>query len=1492
MFFSLRAMKIKSAYRFLLVFLFALLSISFGYAQLTHTINANAGQLVQTLLGQGLTYSNATLNCGGNASATFTYAPDASMSYTNGVILATGNLNGATLFGIPVSPAVNTAASGLMSGGITPSNTDPQLNSLATHSVRADCCVLEFDFVPLGDTVKFNYVFGSEEYPEYVCNIFNDVFGFFVSGANPSGGIYTNQNIALIPGTVLPVAINTVNPGVAGASSGGGTCVSLAHSSLYYNNASSNRIVFDGLTKSLTAMIAVVPCSTYHMKLGVQDVGDDAYDSGVFLQGGSFTSNNTQISSGVRNSTNNSNAAEGCDTGFVQFKINVRTVNTTIRYTVGGTATNGVDYEQIPDSVVIFAGDTIARVPIVTIPDANVEGTEIIKIYLLGECSNIPLDSTAIYLYDKLNLSLGVNQLVCRGDSFTLSPVVSGGSGSYLYSWTPATSLSSTTIRNPTATALDTTVYILTLSDSIASCTIVDSVRLDVQDCNTLVLSVNRDTVCPGDQVQLNATLYRPGFSQWTPASGGNAVSDATIRNPMAIVNSTQTYIYSVTQQDGTVLADSVTVYIDTSAVVYAGVDLVVCDTTSFVTLSATPGGNQESPYQYIWRKLSDGTSQGISQTVNITPTVGTESYVVTLTGGYCTVTDTVDITVFSCGTLSVSATEDTVCPCFRNDSLGSFWAGGSIRQTQLSGSIWRVGNSNWSPASGVNAVAAATAQTTLVDAVCNDQTYLYSVVQADGTPLTDSVTIRIDTSNHVDLGSPTVVQCDTVVTLTANAVGNVRDMLRYNWFCSPCSPANEGIGGSGFLGQSYSNTFTVNQTRGFSATYYVAVQGGYCVALDSVQVTIGNLQKTVSSVDISCTGANDGQAAVTITDGIPPYSYNWSVNAGAGDTNAVSNLAVGTYYVTTSDAVCSVIDTIVITEPSPLVVPNSVVTNATCNGGNDGTIMSVATGGTGVLSYTWNPVQPNSGAISNLTAGNYLLSVTDVNGCILTAAYTITEPDPIVFVPATQTDILCFGAATGSVTSSAFGGTGTLNYTWLYNQNSYSPTSPTNATGLAAGTYSQIATDANGCTNMAVFNIAQPAQLVLADLQITNVDCNGNSNGQVISTASGGTQGYVYSWSHDIALNSDTANGLAGNTYSQTVTDANGCSAMATYTVLEPDALTIQLDSVDESCYGSADGRIMTTFSGGTPAYLFVLSQNGTFVQSNDNGRFSSLSSGDYMVELTDANGCEIAENISVLGKLPDVFTASTDTPSCYGREYTDGAIHIASSGTNAPYLYLLENSGTYAPDSSFYNLGAGVYTVFVRNADGCITELTVRVPEPPPGVAIINPHDTTIQLGDRITLNASVFPYPQSSINAYRWSPSEGLSCDDCANPVFSSYQKDNEYQLTITYNDICEATASATVIVEGEGTVYIPNAFSPNGDGNNDVFEIYGKQVKSSKIQIFNRWGEKVYDSIGGLMARWDGTYKGNMQPPMIYTYIAEIEFLNGKIKRQMGSLTLIR
>src|SRR5690606_11889161 len=126
--------------------------------------------------------------------------------------------------------------------------------------------------------------------------------------------------------------------------------------------------------------------------------------------------------------------------------------------------------------------------------------------------------------------------------------------------------------------------------------------------------------------------------------------------------------------------------------------------------------------------------------------------------------------------------------------------------------------------------------------------------------------------------------------------------------------------------------------------------------------------------------------------------------------------------------------------------------------------------------------------------------------GCSITTSYTITEPSLIVFNPSAQTDVLCFGEATGSISSSATGGTGALTYTWLYNQNDYTPVSPTNATDLAAGTYTQIATDANGCTNTAVFNIAQPSQLVLADLQITNVDCNGNSNGQLISTASGGT--------------------------------------------------------------------------------------------------------------------------------------------------------------------------------------------------------------------------------------------------------------------------------------------------------------------------------------------------------------------------------------------------
>lgn len=1282
-------------FRYFLLLMLLLVGFVQSQAQLNYTVNGNATQLVQNILGPGLTFSNATLNCGGNASGTFTYVPDASLSYTGGVILATGKLAGG-IFSAPI----NAGATNQMSDGVTPSNNDAVLNTLASDPTRADCCVLDFDFIPLGDTIKFNYVFGSEEYPEYACSAFNDVFGFFVSGPNPSGGNYTNMNIALIPGTTFPVAINMVNSGSVGANGSASNCTppdgSLAYSSYYYNNSSSTRIVFDGLTKNMLATIPVTPCSTYHMKLGVEDVGDNAYDSGVFLKAGSLSSNFTQITSGVNNSPSG-DASEGCDSGYVQFKINVRTTPTVIRYQIGGTATNGVDYVQIPDSVTIPIGDTIARMSIVTIPDALTEGTETIKIYLIGQCSPVPIDSTTIKVFDKLRLTLPTDTTICRDSSIILNPTTSGGSGIYRYLWTPPATLSSATVRTPRATPIDTTSYILTLTDS-TGCSVKDTIKVNIRDCNTLTLSVDKDTVCPGEQVFLNASVFRAGFSQWTPASGSNAVSNATIQNPTAIVNSNQTYVYSVTRQDGSVLKDSVTVYIDTTA--------------------------------------------------------------------------------------------------------------------------------------------------------------------------------------HVSLG-PDIIQCDTTITLTASATGNQHSPYRFYWFSE-----------SGFITVETTGTITVSQPVGTTRTYWVRLTGTFCEVEDTILVTAGDLSRVIVKTDVSCNGANDGQITVT-PDGTAPYTYTWSANAATGNVNTASGLASNIYTVSISDAIgCSVMDTVVITEPAPLAIPNPTTTNVTCGGGSNGTINSLATGGTVGYTYTWNPIQANSGTLSGLSANTYLLTVTDANGCSITATYIINEPTPLLFNAPTQTEVLCYGGNTGSISSSATGGTGAISYAWFYNQNAYTPNSPTNAANLSAGQYTQIATDANGCKDTAFFNVGQPSALVLANLQITHVDCNGNANGRIISTASGGTPVYTYSWNHAAALNSDTASGLSGNTYTQTVTDANGCTTSASYTVLEPAVLTLALDSFSESCFGRNDGGITSFFSGGSPAYQFELSRSGTVIQTNSNGRFSPLAAGNYSVQLTDGNGCFVTEITDVPGKEPESFVAVADTTSCFGTEYQDGVITVSPQGTARPYQFSIDSGRVFTFDTIFNNLGTGIYTIIAKNASGCDTSFTVVVPQPLPAVAVINPNDSTIQIGEQIVLNASIYPYSQSSIVSYHWTPSSGLSCDDCPNPTVTSYERENEYQLTIVYNDICEATTRATVWVTGEGLLYIPNAFSPNGDGVNDVFEIYGKQLKTSKLKVFNRWGEKVYDSMDNPFGQWNGRFKGILQPPMIYIYEAEIEFLNGKTKRQMGSLTLIR
>jgi hypothetical protein len=217
-----------------------------------------ASAIVTSMVGGGLTVSNATITCPSNAYGTFTNGSTTNLGIPSGIVLTTGNVNNLNGTGGTFWSTDNP-------GG---NCNDPQLGSLEPLA-DYDCCILEFDVVPSCTTLRIRFVFGSEEYPEWVSAGYNDAFGFFVTGQNPSGGSYNNTNVATLPNNTTIVSIDNVNANT--------------NSAYYVNNSTGTSIVLDAFTTVLTRDVAVTPCQSYHFKLAIADAGDGIYDSGVFI---------------------------------------------------------------------------------------------------------------------------------------------------------------------------------------------------------------------------------------------------------------------------------------------------------------------------------------------------------------------------------------------------------------------------------------------------------------------------------------------------------------------------------------------------------------------------------------------------------------------------------------------------------------------------------------------------------------------------------------------------------------------------------------------------------------------------------------------------------------------------------------------------------------------------------------------------------------------------------------------------------------------------------------------------------------------------------------------------------------------------------------------------------------------------------------------------------------------------------------------------------
>ena len=427
----------------------ALLIATGAQAQLVVSPQTNLQQLAQAITGPGVQISNPVITCHALGFGEFTYSGSA-MSVSNGVILTTGRITDA--------PGPNN------NGGSNwfAQNTagDPLLNAVTSRTTR-DACKFEFDIIPAGDSLQFDFVFGSEEYNEWVGSQYNDVFGFFISGPGIVGdpGAGSDKNIALIPGTSTAVTINNVNNG--------------SNSAYYQDNTGGTATQYDGYTVGLSAKTAVTACNSYHLKLVVADATDRKFDSGVFID--QVRSSTVTMSSFTLNG--GPDLIEGCNPGWVRFtRTPVTALPLVLQYYIQGTAINGTDYTAItpinpllPKTIIIPANQAFVDRPVNPLADVLNEPTETLK-FSLGnpDCPGQTLDSLLFNLRDTMLATVTpLSATICLGGSQQYT--VSGGSS---FSWTPTASLDDATSATPWASPSTTTTYTVVISAGSCSRTV------------------------------------------------------------------------------------------------------------------------------------------------------------------------------------------------------------------------------------------------------------------------------------------------------------------------------------------------------------------------------------------------------------------------------------------------------------------------------------------------------------------------------------------------------------------------------------------------------------------------------------------------------------------------------------------------------------------------------------------------------------------------------------------------------------------------------------------------------------------------------------------------------------------------------------------------------------------------------------------------------------------------------------------------------------
>ncbi len=694
--------------------------------------------------------------------------------------------------------------------------------------------------------------------------------------------------------------------------------------------------------------------------------------------------------------------------------------------------------------------------------------------------------------------------------------------------------------------------------------------------------------------------------------------------------------------------------------------------------------------------------------------------------------------------------------------------------------------------------------------------TYLWSPGGSTGSQL-----------NNVQAGNYMVTVTDSRGCTKTSSV-NVTQPAPFNFAVTAdqptCFGGNDGsamvlaTGGTGSLSYVWSTgTFGSTANQLAAGNYTVTVtDASNCTGTSTVIISDPPPINLNTSISPATCSVNDGSATVSVLNGTPPYQYSWFPS---GSTNpSAINLHAGNQVVTvTDDNGCTAKDTITIVSASGLDITYSGQAAVSCHGSSDAFVNLSVTGGAFPYTYLWTPGGSTSSFVSNLSAGIYTITISDQNGCITEYQLNVTEPDSMI-VAVNAVAALCNNTSTGSLTANVTGGTMPYSYLWT-------PGNKTTrtASGLFTGNYTVRVTDANGCTATATSFVANPAPVSLS-VDAFDTQCN-QPNGYAIATASGGNGIFSYSWSNgDTGMTGE--NFRAGN-YSVTVTDTNGCSQSAAFSIagsIGPVASVLTMNPV--TCNGGHDGSVTVLSAGGQGSVTYQWSpdvSSGTFA--------GNLSSGLYSVIVTDSSQCKDSIGFILPQPPPLAALMISENLKCFGT--ANGKLFADVGGGNPPYQYQWADGQT---TDTATGLAAGEHSLVITDSEGCSTSASGMVSQPDSLTIHFNVTHATCQAcvdgKIRAEISGGVLPY------SYLWLPVNATI--DSITDLHSGI-----YTLCVTDGNSCVKCDSVKVKGGVIGVEEINAATRlyvfPNPLSNSTVFAFTLSSRQTVSIKVFDATGK---------------------------------------------------